>query len=156
MSPSRTKTCTFLKWFTVCTVYSKGKQEFWKVTAKFQLDTTPPCQSSVVCEQTYLYRNTDCKASLRLATYNNSIVCFLMRINSQKAQLLSAPTRRRNGHLIQTPRIKRMRLTFRSLPQQPKLTVQGTLCQKSRFPVLQLYAFHCCSSPKFPGSYFFI
>ena len=33
----------------------------------------------VVREQTN--RNTDCKASLCLATYNNSIVCFLMKIN---------------------------------------------------------------------------
>ena len=35
--------------------------------------------SSVVREQAY--RNIDCKASLRLAAYNNSIVCFLMSIN---------------------------------------------------------------------------
>ena len=33
----------------------------------------------VIREQTN--RNTDCKARLCLDTYNNSIVCFLMRIN---------------------------------------------------------------------------
>ena len=87
LSPSSTKTRTFLNWFTYGWFYRQAG--VWKVVAKYQLDATPPCQSGVVREQTN--RNTDCKASLRLAAYNNSIVCLLIRINRVSENNTSLP-----------------------------------------------------------------